>query len=219
MKKNFAMRIAACLLVVTMLSLCMVSYTYAKYTTADQDDNIAQVAAWGVNVDVELSDLFAGTYEAGNETVKAAGSYNLLAPGTTKTTVAAVKVSGTPEVSTEILPVVTVTLEDWEVDGVYYCPLEVTVGSTTLKGLDYTSASDFATAIKDAIEAAIKGTDPTGKYDPLEDLSAEIGTVNVEWEWPFYVSTDNDIKDTKLANAATKATFKLDIQVTINQVD
>ena len=48
MKKNFAMRIAACLLVVTMLSLCMVSYTYAKYTTSDNATDSATVAKWGI---------------------------------------------------------------------------------------------------------------------------------------------------------------------------
>ena len=213
MKKNFAMRIAACLLVVTMLSLCMVSYTYAKYTTQGDDQNDAKVAAWGVNVAVELDDLFAAEYDAANGTVKAAGTYNLLAPGTKKTA-AAVKVTGTPEVSTEILPTVTVALNNWEVEGAYYCPLIVKVNNVAVATA--TDAATYAANIKAAIETAIKGVATDGKYAPNTDLSDKIGTVTVEWEWPFEV---DDAKDTILGNADTKATFDLTIEVTVNQVD
>ena len=221
MKKNFAMRIAACLLVVTMLSLCMVSYTYAKYTTGGKHQNSAQVANWGVKVNVALSDLFAAEYDAADVTVKASGSYNLLAPGTTKTTAAAVKIEGQPEVSTEIIPVVTVELDNWVVDGNYYCPIIFKVNDVAVATAD--NADDYEANIKAAIEKAIKGKNADGKYDPNSPDLAHV--VNVTWEWPFETGgtpdekAANNIKDTVLGDAATKATFTLNIVVTINQVD
>ena len=230
MKKNFAMRVAACLLVVTMLSLCMVSYTYAKYTTGDKGSDKAQVAKWGVTVTAQLTDLFAPDYDVTDGTVQASGTYDLLAPGTKKQTNAALVISGTPEVATEIIPTVEVTLDKWVADGAYYCPLIVTIDvndavegakSVVLKGLSYNSEAEFATAIENAIVAALDED-----CDAKDDLSK---TVKISWEWPFGADvegwTENDgqtdIKDTILGNAAVTApaTFEIFLSVTINQVD
>lgn len=212
MKKNFAMRIAACLLVVTMLSLCMVSYTYAKYTTADTDNDVAQVAKWGVNVDVQLADLFDPSYDTVDGTVIAAGSYDLLAPGTTDNVAAALTISGQPEVATEVIANATITLTGWEVDSAYYCPIVVKVNGTPVATAS--NANDYAQNIKAAIEAAINGN-----YAAKASLAK---TVEISWEWPFSTSVANDELDTALGNAAeagNPAKFGIELTVTVNQVD
>lgn len=213
MKKNFAMRIAACLLVVTMLSLCMVSYTYAKYTTSDNSTDTARVAKWGVNVEVELSDLFEDAYLNGSDTTveSSVALTDLVAPGT-EGTLTAIKISGTPEVSTSIESVVDLVLDGWLVDGNYYCPLEFTIDTTTYKGLDYASADLFEEAVETAIKNAIEET-----HNPNESIADE---VKVAWSWAF--DTNDDYKDTVLGDAAADgnaATVQLDIKVTVNQVD
>lgn len=212
MKKNFAMRIAACLLVVTMLSLCMVSYTYAKYTTADTDNDVAQVAKWGVKVDVQLADLFDPSYDTDDGTVIAAGTYDLFAPGTTDNVAAALTISGQPEVATEVIANATITLTGWEVAGAYYCPIVVKVNDVAVATA--ATAADYAQNIKDAIEDAINGN-----YDANDSLAK---TVKISWEWPFSTSVANDELDTALGDAAAEgnpAKFGIELTVTVNQVD
>lgn len=214
MKKNFAMRIAACLLVVTMLSLCMVSYTYAKYTTADNGIDAARVAKWGVTVDVALEDLFDPAYDTADGTVIASGAYDLLAPGTKSESLNAIVIKGTPEVATEILPTVTVNLDGWMIGGEYYCPLVVKVNGVAVATA--TDADTYEANIKAAIEAAIKGQNADGKYAANAQLDH---TVKVEWEWPF---EGNDNLDTALGDQAAAgyaASFDITISVTINQVN
>lgn len=48
MRKSKSMRMASGLLVVTMLSTCMISGTFARYTTQDNASDTARVAKWGV---------------------------------------------------------------------------------------------------------------------------------------------------------------------------
>lgn len=111
MKKNKVMRIASVLLIVTLLSTCAISGTFAKYvTTADGNDS-ARVAAWGIIIDIEgtaFKDEYEGgpyTHHSGSSetiTVQSADGALVLAPGTDsgensfKATVA-----GTPEVATK----------------------------------------------------------------------------------------------------------------------
>ena len=50
MKKNRMMRIAAFLLVAALLSICVVSGTYAKYTSTISGSDSARVAKWDIKV-------------------------------------------------------------------------------------------------------------------------------------------------------------------------
>ncbi|MBQ3265839.1 MAG: hypothetical protein IJH07_08715 [Ruminococcus sp.] len=91
MKKNKMMRIAAVLLIVTLLSTCAISGTFAKYVArADMEDS-ARVAKWGIKIETSGS-LFSEKYEAEDEDyIAAGGTYSveadngedkLVAPGT-----------------------------------------------------------------------------------------------------------------------------------------
>lgn len=112
MKKNKMMRIASILLVVTLLSTCVISGTFAKYVTKAEGQDQARVAKWGVLVTVE-GNAFSDKYAASDESyLEAGGVYSVessvegeqvVAPGTSAeeadlALVATVK--GTPEVAT-----------------------------------------------------------------------------------------------------------------------
>jgi hypothetical protein len=110
MKKNKMMRIASILLVVTLLSTCVISGTFAKYVTKAEGEDQARVAKWGVLVSIdgnEFADKYAATDEAyladgGAYAVVSANGDQVVAPGTSaeeaKLAMTA-SVKGTPEVA------------------------------------------------------------------------------------------------------------------------
>jgi len=109
MKKNKMMRIASVLLVMTLLSTCAISGTFAKYVTKASGEDSARVAKWGVVIGLEAGDAFATQYKTHDTTYKGAYSVvsadqkKVVAPGTSSedlgTTIKAT-VKGTPEVAT-----------------------------------------------------------------------------------------------------------------------
>ena len=52
MKKNIAMRVAAFLFILTMISTCAFATTFAKYVSHGESHDTARVAKWGVKIDV-----------------------------------------------------------------------------------------------------------------------------------------------------------------------
>lgn len=113
MKKNKMMRLASALLVLTLLTTCIISGTFAKYVTTDSASDTARVAKFGVVASVS-GDLFGATYKAVNKgnsittydknggTVSSADGEFVVAPGTKNGTGLTLSVSGTPEVSTKV---------------------------------------------------------------------------------------------------------------------
>ena len=97
MKKTKVMRLLSLLLVMTLISTCAISGTFAKYVTRASGEDQARVAKWGVLVSVEGDKLFAPEYEADDETFEGQGATatvrvdpdydgeitDLVAPGTT----------------------------------------------------------------------------------------------------------------------------------------
>ena len=85
MKKNKMMRIAAVLLIVTLLSTCAISGTFAKYVAkADMEDS-ARVAKWGIKIETS-GDLFSDKYVAEDEDyIAAGGEYSVVAGNATAT--------------------------------------------------------------------------------------------------------------------------------------
>lgn len=112
MKKNKMLRIASILLVVTLLSTCVISGTFAKYVTKAEGSDSARVAKWGVIAELNAGDAFAKQYkttdtdtypaEYGEYTVDA--TEKVVAPGTKSADLDSnitAHVSGTPEVATK----------------------------------------------------------------------------------------------------------------------
>ena len=234
MKKNRAMRIAALLLVLTMMTSCFVGGTFAKYTSAgDTGEQTARVAKWGVTVVADGTDTFGEYYKSvangntintsytvGTDTVKSANGDNVVAPGTNGT-VTGLTISGTPEVKTKVTFSAVVSLENWTVNGGYYCPLVVTVTANNgtpvvIKGTDCTDMDDFEQKIATEIAKA------TANFEAGAAINDD--ALSVSWEWPFETGADeaakaaNNLKDTALGDAAA-ATVTINITCTVDQVD
>lgn len=230
MKKNKIMRIASAVLVMVLITTCAISGTFAKYTTSNSGGDSATVAKWGVQITVN-GNLFAKEYNADDtatlgaeaKSVKAEGTADIIAPGTSGT-VAGVVISGKPEVAVNVKYVATVDLGDnWTgADGKFYCPLKIQIGSTTLKGTDTTTDPDDPAnlipvyANVEAFEAAIKNAieSNSGNYAPNTDLAK---TVNISWEWEF--TGNNDDNDTFLANKTARPTVSIGLTVTATQIN
>ncbi len=227
MKKNKIFRIASVLLVATLLSTCAISSTFAKYVTSGSTSDDARVAKFGVNIEGS-SDMFKTEYAksdsnyTGTLSVQSSSDDNLVAPGTSGSLVD-FTITGAPEVAVRVTYAVdTLTFENWaDADSAYYCPIVITVHTSaesdpdkTFSGLDYSSADDFAAAIKEAIEGS------TYDYDPNTDLSEKTAdNLGITWAWAF---AGDDVKDTALGDAAaegTAATIAIGITCTITQID
>lgn len=209
MKQNKILRVSAVLLVLTLLSTCVISGTFAKYTTSASANDDARIAKWGVVV-TATADAFA---ENDDDTVISfVSGENVVAPGTDGN-LCGLTITGTPEVEVNVAATADLVLTDWAVDGAYYCPLVITVGTTAFNGNAYADAAAFEKAVEDAIVAEIA----KDVVDPNTDLA---DSVSVTWAWAF--EGNDDAKDTALGDAAaagTPATISISVSVTVTQID
>lgn len=224
MKKNNTMRVAAGLAVAALLSTCLVSGTYAKYTTGNTSKDTAQVAKWGVVVEANGGSAFSGKYAkndetvttVGDNTVVAQGSYNVVAPGT-KGEFKAATVSGKPEVAVRVDNEAKITLNGWIGDAGhpngFYCPLTFKVNG---KAVDLSNC-DSADAVQNAIQTAVHAT--SGDYAAGTELS-NANSANIEWAWAFENGDDEaDKKDTALGDLAAAPTISIAVTTTVTQID
>lgn len=168
MKKNKMMRIAAVLLVVTLLSTCAISGTFAKYVTKASVADDARVAKWGIQIETGgalFGDAYKATdpaYVAAGGTVSVKADEQVVAPGTGSKNIATVdgveangfyaKVSGKPEVATRF----ALTIDLDELEDVF-----LPVGTYT----DYTNEFDGGQfELKSLNSTYIKGYSPV-KWD------------------------------------------------------
>lgn len=209
MKKNITMRLSAVLLVAVLLTTCVISGTWAKYTTSSTGSDSATVAKWGVQVSVkgdETAVLDTKNGETEVEIISNTGA--LLAPGT-KGQLANVAISGKPDVAVAVKYVATVELGDnWVVGEEYYCPIIVYVDGVAV------AAGATAEAYEANIKAAIEKCNTT--YEAGLSLTAE--NVVITWAWAFGDGT-NDAKDTALGNAENLPTITIGLTVTVEQID
>ena len=222
MKKNAMLKIAAILMVAVLLTTCAISSTFAKYTTSGNIAvQTAKVAKFGVEItgSVATDDaLFAKAYKAGTDNDVAAldAAYNVVAPGTASADKAInFTVTGKPEVAVEITTTAAISLQKWEVNGEFYCPIVFNVNGTEIKqDATNSTAAKLESAIKNAIEAT------NGKYAPNTDLSEVEGLdLDIDWAWAF---NGDDAKDTALGDAAADgnaATISISIERKVEQID
>ena len=213
MKRNKLFLLGLFVVFAAVLSLSLVSSTFAKYVTTESGSDKARVAKWGVVIEADALTVFKDEYDG---TVKGTSSEKVVAPGTAGS-LANLGITGTPEVKVEVKYTATLTLTGWTVDGADYCPLEITVGTTTYKiGTNPTDAVDIDDLIS-KVEAAIAAY--TKEYGVNTDLSSA-DAPEVSWAWAF---TGNDnAKDTKLGDVAAAGSapiIKLDITCTVTQID
>ena len=201
MKKNIAMRIAAFLFILTMISTCAFATTFAKYTTSGSASDEARVAKWGVEVTAANAEaLFASEYDG---TVKSSDNADVVAPGTSGS-LADFTVSGAPEVAVNVTYSAVLTLTGWTVDGNDYCPIVITVNGTECKGATME-------ALKTAVETAVAAK--SASFNAGASIADEL---EVSWSWAY---EGDNVKDTALGNLATAPTIKLDVTCTVVQKD
>lgn len=219
---NKMMKAAAVLAILTMLTTGFVGGTFAKYATGANGSDNARVAKFGVAIAAENSGFgksyksedgkVSTTYNASTDSVNA--TENVIAPGTGDT-ISSITITGTPEVKVKVTYSAEIVLGDKWLDeaGAYYCPLVFTVGTDTIKGLDYTSADAFAAAVAEKISSFVK------TYEAGTDLSSS-DKLSVSWKWPY--ESGKDASDTYLgdqAAAGEAATIRVDISAEVVQVD
>ena len=84
MKQSKTMRLVSALLVLTLMTTCAVSGTFAKYVTSTNGEDAARVAYWGFDQPSAIEfDLFSAEYDG---TVKSKDGKNVVAPGTSQST-------------------------------------------------------------------------------------------------------------------------------------
>lgn len=209
MKKNVMMRMASCLLVAVLLTTCVISGTFAKYTSTATGSDIATVAKWSIKViDTEIAattdveNLYFNLFDTINDTNNTADetnvSDNLIAPGT----------AGSFEFKVK---------NDSEVNAKY----SVTLTETNASNIPLQYSVD-GTEWKDSI-AELSMTD-------LTDNEINIGveeTVTVYWRWVFEGTTNGahagqiDATDTALgiAGQGTAPTVTIKLSITVTQID
>ncbi len=213
MKKNKFMRLASVLLVLTLLSTCAISGTFAKYVTEGTGGDTARVAKWGVTVTgaaTATNTMFASSYQNDANTVTvSAGTDKVVAPGT-EGTFSKFTITGTPEVSVKLTYEATVSFTGtWtDADGNYYCPIVVSVNNTAVDTTGVASTADYAAKIKSAIEA-VSADYAVG--------TAITDALTITWAWAFDGS--NDAADTYLGNLANAPTISVEVTATVTQVD
>ena len=238
MKKNIAMRLASGLMLSCLLSTCVISGTFAKYTTSDDATDSARVAKWGVTVTTE-GVLFGEQYkneivDAGDGTITVqvadAGGVeqNVVAPGTQNTDGMTFTLTGTPEVDVNVAVVITVNDIVLEADDY----LDYTTGAaddTFVLADDYypvkfTLTKGTTTVVDGGTLAEVKTEllNLNGNYDSNTDL-AKIngntdGTYKLTWAWAFETNDINNKADTYLANTAPR-TVSFNIAITVTQID
>ena len=170
--------------------------TLAKYVIVENVEDGAVVAEFGLNIPNTI-DLFSDSYT--NVEADAEGK-KIIAPGTSGQYV--FSVTGTSEVAYQISADVTVAYSD-EWNG--YAPLQFSIDNET-----WTTLTLFEENLAAALATNVMA--PNAIYS-----NAQI----IYWRWPFYVSSENDIRDTEMGAAAAAGNIPsvtVSIEVTAQQV-
>ena len=240
MKKNAMLKIAAVVLVAVLLTTCAISTTFAKYVTptVDKDYTEARVARWGITITNTSDDqLFANKYGSDASTiyVQGVGSDLVVAPGTTNENAAAVSLTiDGPEVAYKLTATADFELDTvanaWQVEGgSIYFPVKFTIGGSEVDLDGQNTLALKEAALEAAFLKALFGNGVTVVEDAgvssVELNSTDVGyvaptggDVSVSWEWDFYTSDANDIKDTYLGNHNEANTINFNYTVGAEQI-
>lgn len=241
MKKNRMMRLASTLLVLTLLTTCAISGTFAKYTTQATASDTARVAYWGFEqTAIENFELF----NANDEGILNSGD-GLLAPGS----------KGSATITFVYTDNSASTIQAPEVDYTFKIEVATTGAGGTgaadidaldnnenflwvLDGIGYQKFADFKSAVEALDGDATKyeaGTLPEAFYTKENNEYVDNKTHTIGWEWLFdgnattnlkdasgnaiIAKTDNDAVDTAMGNADDLDDLAFSITITATQVD
>lgn len=223
MKKNIAMRVAAFLFILTMISTCAFATTFAKYTTDGDITDTAKVAKWGVTIKDQNYDNKEYEFNTSVEdtAIIVDADVKTLAPGS-KVNFACLVLGGTPEVAVEVNYTATLTLTGWTDGTNPYCPLIFKVGTEDfyIGKTGITNQAELITAVQNAII-----TGYSKEYAAGTDLSAVASnnlTVSCSWDFEGTANGQNNLSDTALGDAAangTMPTVSLYIKCEVDQLN
>ncbi len=221
MKKNKMMRAASALLVLTLLSVCVISGTFAKYVTSVSGNDEARVAKWGfTQASISLDGLFKDAYDT---TVKSSDGAAVIAPGTTgsKTFDFTYGGNGTaPEVSYTF---------DVSTDGSTIAD-DIKANTNIQWKLDNGTYGTWDDMIA-AIEALSGDKSGTKTYGPNElptafkDKGANTHTISWQWliddgsETKDAADNDQNVTDTNMGNKTDLDQVKIVVSIKATQID
>lgn len=203
-KRSPFMRIAGVMLGASLLMICVISGTLAKYTSTKISTDSATVAKWSVkvnNTDIATADtvdfnLFDTVYEWDTSTTEEQVSTGKIAPGT----------GGSFEMK---------IVNESDVDAKY----SIVLTETNTSGVPIQYSTDKTTWADNL--------DPINAAKTDVEIAKEIGTetVTVYWRWMFN-GTDagahngqTDLADTSLGTADQAPTVQIEASFTATQVD
>ncbi len=235
MMKNRAMRMAMGTGAAVLLTMGVISGSFAKYITSGNGTDSARAAKFGVEVKAN-GTMFASEYATDDEgvgtivksVVSSGGTDDhVVAPGTKGELVNAT-ITGKPEVAVKVSYEPTLNLKGWayvdESGSSEYFPIIFKVGDkkygiTGMKdstGAKIANGSANIEGLKTAVENAIRAY--SKNYVANTDLAPDY--VDVSWEWAY--SGNSDEKDTYLGDQAAEnkaATVELSLKTTVTQID
>ena len=196
MRKNKLFIAGLVTVFVALVSLTLVSSTWAKYTSTSTGSDTARVAYWGFNTEskVVIDDLFKNVYD------NVSASADVVAPGTNNTvTVKYQPNGGAPEVAYEIKYELTFS-------GSLVDELDANKNFMwTYNGTEYETSAKLAEAVSKTVQYQ------AGQYNE---------TFTIGWTWAFTSGDADDVEDTKLGNAAlTNGSVVLTLKATATQLD
>ena len=203
MMKNKMMRIASVLLVAVLLSTCVISGTFAKYTTKATATDAARVAHWGFEEPTAVTfDLFK--HGDGN-VIATVGDDDIIAPGTSASATLNLTFGDNgsivaPEVAYNYSFAATAT-------GSYNALDDNTNFVWTLGANEYQTFDQFAAAVAAMSEDVAAG-----------DLPA-VQSVTIGWEWKFVEDDAANTTDTAMGNATTLDNIAVTLTITATQID
>ena len=200
-RKNYAMRISSILLILTMMSLCMVSGTFAKYTVTTNASDTATVAKFAVKLgENELKgaktidvNLFKSIYP--DDKVKGENGKKVVAPGTSGYLPITIKNEG------EVAVTARLTFEETKTKtGEIDIPIKYAITNSE----SITGSEDWKTTISGLNDSAAQSlaVGETGEQRYLH------------WKWDEGSSDEND---TKLGTAETLAQVTTTITCNVEQ--
>lgn len=190
MKKNKAMRLASALLVLTLLTTCAISSTFAKYVTEAKGSDKARVAYWGFDQNaVTEIDLFDGEYTNVKASGEVDGFSNVIAPGTKKSTTFAFGYTNyktdkitAPEVAYKFTVTPTITGDHDSLDANANFKWTLAKGDTA--AIEYNTVDELLAAIK-ALSGDATGTKEYAAGHLPNAFTSANETYTIGWKWDF----------------------------------
>ena len=202
-RTNLLTKFAIYVLLITIITLILVSSTYAKYTTTLTGSDTATVAKFAVGgLDSSSFNLFDTTVKEVNATTTDTDVANdRIAPGTGGKF--AITLTNDSEVS------VNYVLSIQETSNTSNVPIEYSLDGTT-----YVTAANFASQ-----------ANASGKLE-VGSTTQQTKTLTVYWRWAFtgsastnFTSSQTDTTDTTLGTAATAPTVVVTASAQFDQAD